>query len=320
MPTELRGQAETPDDAGRTLSDLEDNLWAAAAFLHLASSGALAESGLTPVTPDDHAAVEALVAIGLVSRGDEGVRPSAGLAGLLAQVGIETLAQAKLSAFRQVASVVGVTPPEQDTGWGAHDDETLLAQGRASAFGGVALATMFIPSLDGLEDRFSSGGDFLDVGVGIGALTAAFCEHRPTAHVVGLDVLPRAVELARGTIRAASLEDRVELRLQAVQDLDDVDRYDLAWLPAPFIPASVFAQALRRVYRALRPGGWLVVAAGRFDGEPLAIAVTKWKTLRAGGTPLPSAEAMTTLPAVGFVDVMQMPTPVGAPALFAARK
>jgi len=320
MSADARSAAPTPEAAARTLSDVEDDMWAAAAFVHLVSSGALTATSLVPTTPDDHAAVPALIAIGLVEQGEDGARPTAGLSGLLSQTGAETVAQAVLSSFRQVASLVGITPPEEDAGWGAHDDETLLAQGRASAFGGVALATMFVPSFEGLEERFSVGGDFLDVGVGTAALAAAFCEHRPMARVVGLDVLPRALELAGNTIRSAGLEERIELRLQAVQELDDVERYDLAWLPAPFIPASVFEEALRRLHRALRPGGWLTVGAGRFDGEPLAVAVTKWKTLRAGGTPLPAVEAMTMLPAAGFVDAVQLPTPVGAPALFAARK
>ena len=62
---------------------------------------------------------------------------------------------------------------------------------------GTMLARYAVPSLAGLDDRFADGGDFLDVGVGVAEIAAAFCEALPAARVVGLDVLPQAVALAR---------------------------------------------------------------------------------------------------------------------------
>ena len=54
-------------------------------------------------------------------------------------------------------------------------------------------------------------------------------------------------------IRDRLLEDRFEIRLQGVQDLDDINRYDLAWLPAPFIPPAAFNAGLANIRSALRP-------------------------------------------------------------------
>ena len=72
---------------------------------------------------------------------------------------------------------------------------------------------------------------------------------------------------------------------------------------------------------ALRSGGWLIVGAGRFDDDDaLAVAVTRWRTLRSGGTPLTAEEAHTSLAAAGFVEITDLPTPPGAPTLYAARK
>ena len=60
---------------------------------------------------------------------------------------------------------------------------------------------------------------------------------------------------------------------------------------------------------------------GRFDGDALAVAVTRWKTLRSGGTPLTPDEARASCDAVGFVEIRELPAPPpGAPALYAARK
>ena len=54
------------------------------------------------------------------------------------------------------------------------DDQTLLAQGRASAFAGQMPATVAVANLDGLAERFRDRGRFLDVGTGVGELGAAF--------------------------------------------------------------------------------------------------------------------------------------------------
>jgi SAM-dependent methyltransferase len=234
---------------------------------------------------------------------------------------LDARAQGMLSSFRRIAAVVGIVEAQEGDGWEVHDDATLLAQGRASAIAGTVLAMAVIPNLEGLEERFTAGGAFLDVGVGVGALTAAFCAARPGARVVGIDVLPRALALAGDTLAAAGCAERVELRLQPVQDLDDTDRFDLAWLPSPFIASAVIRPAVARLRTALRAGGWAVVGAGRFDeDDELGCAVTRWKTVRAGGTPLPREDAHTLLQSAGFVDFRELPTPPGTPALFAARR
>jgi len=227
---------------------------------------------------------------------------------------------ATMSTLRQIAAAAGVTETSGAASWAAVDDATLLAQGRASATAGTLLATVVAPALTGLGDRFVTGGSFLDVGTGVGELAVAFAEARPAARVVGIDVMPRAVELARRTVSAHRLDERVEIRLQAVEALVVDEAIDLAWVPAPFIPRHALVAGLRRIASALRPGGWVVVAAGRFDGSPLSVAVTRWQTLRVGGTPLTADEAREQLAGAGFGSFLQLPTPAGAPALFAARR
>jgi SAM-dependent methyltransferase len=305
--------------AARVLSQMEEATWVLAGFEHLVRSGALTADGLTLNTRDDEAAGAMLTAVGLVEGGDP-PRLASGLAALLSDGSLHTRHEAMISTVRQVATATGVVETQGGEGWAAHDDATLLAQGRSSALAGTMFAMYAIPSLDGLSERFAAGGDFLDVGVGVGELAAAFCDAMPNARAVGIDVLPRALALAGQTVAARGLEDRLELRLLGVQELADVDQFDLAWMPAPFLPEAVFANGLRRVHDALRSGGWLVVGAGRFDDEPLPVAVTRWKTLRSGGTPLTSDEARTSLTNAGFVEFTELPTPPGAPALYAARK
>ena len=60
----------------------------------------------------------------------------------------------------------------------------------------------------------------------------------PALTVVGIDVLPRVLALARDTVAASPAADRVVLREQDVGALDEPDTYALAWLPAPFVPEA----------------------------------------------------------------------------------
>ena len=314
--TRDRDLPANPDAAGALLDELGDAAWAAAAFVRLAGTGALSEAAFEPSSPEDRGAAATLAAAGLLDREGDVFTPAPGLAALADAGMLDARAQGMASSLGQLAGALG----GDDNGWGAQDDATLLAQGRSSAMGGTMLAFVAVPSFEGLSARFDAGGELLDVGVGVGEITAAFCEALPAARVTGLDVLPRALELAHETIQARGLAGRVELRLQPVQELDDVDRFDLAWLPAPFIPDAVFPDAVERIRAALRPGGWLVVGAGRFDGDELSVAVTAWKTMRAGGTPLPADDARRVLEDAGLTDFQALPTPPGAPAIYAARR
>ena len=312
--------AEPIVDAGaaaQVLSRLEAAAWVLAGFEHLVGSGVLSEAGLALKTTDDKAAADLLAAVGLVVD-DDHPEMASGLADLASGGSLELRRQAVISTLRQVATSAGILDAHGATGWAVHDDATLLAQGKSSVLAARMLAKYAIPSLDGLSERFAVGGDFLDVGVGVAELAAAFCEAIPTARVVGIDVLPRALDLARQTIAARGLAERLQLRHLAVEDMTDVAQFDLAWMPARFVPPDEFARGLHRVRDALRPGAWLIVAAGRFEGDALAVAVTRWQTLRNGGTPLDPDQARKAMHGAGLEQITELQTPPGAPSLLYA--
>jgi predicted O-methyltransferase YrrM len=316
--------ADADADAGsRLVQELEERTWTFGALVLLATSGAVQGDGsLTPSSPAEVAAARVLVAAGLATEADGAAFDLVpDLAAFAATPVFAAAPAAMRSSFGQLASVLGIaSSAAEDEGWASQSDDTLRAQGKASAMGGRMLATMVVPMLAGLADRFADGGDFLDVGVGVAELTAAFCDALPSSRVVGLDVMPRVLGLAAETLRARGLTGRVELRELGVQELDDRDRFDLAWLPAPFIPEPFFDAGLPRVVAALRPGGWLVVGAGRLEGEPLPVALTRWQTLVAGGTALTRADAEARLGRAGLESFLALPTPPGAPMLYAARR
>jgi len=207
------------------------------------------------------------------------------------------------------------------TAWSDQDDSALVAQGRASARAAAPFKQFVVPALDGLTEILDGESPrMLDVGVGAAAMAVEYCRVFPTLRVVGLDVLPRALKLARGVVEESGMAARIELRHQSVADLDDRDVFGLAWLPAPFVPRAAIEAGLPRMAVALTPGGWLVIGHGKFHGDGLATAVTRLKTRAYGGTPLDNDEAQGLLRAAGLEQVSSLPTPEGAPGLTVGRR
>jgi predicted O-methyltransferase YrrM len=197
--------------------------------------------------------------------------------------------------------------------WGAQSDEALLAQGVASAYGAPAFTQLILPAMGDLGTRLAaSGARMLDIGTGVGALAVAFAQVFPQLHVLGIDVLDRPLELARQNIGASDVGTRVTVRKQDVAGFTDDTGFDLAFLPAPFVPRPAVQAGLPRVAAALRPGGWVFVARGKFGGTPAEDALTRLKTLVYGGTPLDEAEASDLLRSAGLTSVRPVPTPEGA--------
>jgi SAM-dependent methyltransferase len=205
--------------------------------------------------------------------------------------------------------------------WADQTDDALLAQGRASAQGAALFARFVFPGLPGLSDALARpGARMLDVGTGVAALAVAYAQLWPELTVVGLDVLPRALTLAAATVAAGDVAGRVVVRQQDVATLDEPPTYSLAWLPAPFVPEAAVRAGIQAIARALLPGAWVVVGHGKFSGDPLEDAITRFKTTAYGGTPLDDGEAGLLLRAAGLADVHTVPTPHGAPAITVGRR
>jgi predicted O-methyltransferase YrrM len=223
-------------------------------------------------------------------------------------------AQARTSLMQIAGALTG-----QPAGWASQPDEVLRAQGQASAQG-AQIARSMLHLLDGMTERLDApGATMLDVGVGVAAQAVAFAELFPSLTVVGIDSLPRALELAKQTVAASPAADRVVLREQDIAALDEQACYDLAFVPAPFVPYSALQAGLPRVVRAMKPGAWLCLAHGRFGGTPLEDSVTRLTTLIFGGASLDGDAARKLLTESGLTQVSTIPAPAPGPGITLGR-
>ncbi len=184
---------------------------------------------------------EVLVAVGLARRHDDTFVIGAGLAEVWAGGAGEFIRADLRSNLLQTAAFVEDAIARRLTGGWAHTDERLLqAQGTLSASSTEAVDQLLLPMLDGLVARLDSrDGALLDAGTGVGAVTIAFCQRHPLLRAVSLEPQSAPLTLARRNVEAAGLSDRVELRQQLVEDLQDTCAFDLAWLAEDFLAHSV---------------------------------------------------------------------------------
>jgi SAM-dependent methyltransferase len=273
----------------------------AAAAARLGRSGAwdALVTGASPTDPLDRADADLLVACGILESTGDGYRLLLDDPWWRDGRRLANGATAHLRRALQHAQGEG-------GGWSGTDLDLVLDQGRSSAVIAGLLGERLFPTMDGAAAPFEAGrGRFLDVGVGVAAISVALCRRFPGTTCVGLDVLEPVLELARSEVAAAGLEDRIELRLQSVADLEDMDGFDIVWLPQPFIPRAAYDAGLARALRALRPGGWLVtpVMSVPTDTQPLDAALMAHAGHVLGGGPVVVADLARLLVTLGYEDV-----------------
>lgn len=191
------------------------------------------------------------------------------------------------------------------TTWDHQDPQILLAQGQTSTLMSGVWQRFLVPALDGdLAARLEQdGAAFLDVGVGVASLAVDMCRRWPSLRVVGLDPWEPALAIAREQVAVAGLENRIELRQDVVEALEDEEAYDLAWVPTFFIPAPVVESAIERVRASLRPGGWVMLGLYARPPDPFVASLADLRTVRHGGVMWTPQETAEQLSRAGFADV-----------------
>lgn len=111
--------------------------------------------------------------------------------------------------------------------------------------------------------RLEQGGRILDVGAGAGFAIVHLAKRFPASRVVGIEFDGPSAELARKAVADAGVAERVELRHADANDLQDENAFDLVTMNIALHETGgwpEYENVLRRVYRALKPGGTVLVS------------------------------------------------------------
>ena len=155
------------------------------------------------------------------------------------------------SFFRQAVDLLEY--PMRAPGWSYTDPAIINGQGMTSrAF--VRTFETIAASVGNFKAVLDRPGVFLDVGTGAGWLAIEVARCWPAWKVVGINSWRPSLDLARANIAASGVEDRIELRIQSLEQLQDDRAYFLAWLPGPFLSQQAVMLALPSVKKALKPG------------------------------------------------------------------
>jgi ubiquinone/menaquinone biosynthesis C-methylase UbiE len=209
------------------------------------------------------------------------------------------------SFFRQAFDLLD--NPARDPGWSYADPTVISGQGMTSrSF--VRMFETVSTSVADFRETLDRPGVFLDVGTGAGWLAIEVARCWPSWRVLGIDCWQPSVQLARANVAASGVEDRIELRIQNIEQLQEERAFSIAWLPGPFLSRQAVLTALEGVRRSLEPRGWVVFSLFSPPEEPWGEAVTALKVTRNGGYPWRREELEDRLRAVGFRQVGTFPT------------
>jgi len=123
----------------------------------------------------------------------------------------------------------------------------------------AALIDVVLPLVDGLPERLRSGADVADFGCGSGHAVNVMARAFPASRFTGLDFSDEAI--AAGTEEAARLGlGNAKFERHNLAELDKVAVYDVITVFDAIHDQAQPAHVLENIYRALRPGGVLLMA------------------------------------------------------------
>ena len=129
----------------------------------------------------------------------------------------------------------------------------------------TAFVKIALPRLAGLNARLARGARVLDVGSGSGGWDVRMAGEFPRSSFVGIEPNADALRTARKEVTRAKLGGRVRFVHGSGETMSFRQEFDLAYLGEVLSAVASKKRMLRRCYRALRPGGRLVVVEGLLD-------------------------------------------------------
>jgi SAM-dependent methyltransferase len=125
------------------------------------------------------------------------------------------------------------------------------------------MSEIVLPHAPAVLARLEAGGEILDVGCGAAYGLVHMSRRFPSVRGLGLEVDPPMLELAAKSLAEAGAGDRIRVEPTSALAMTFDGRFDLAVMNIALHETGErpeWEEVLRRVHRALRPGGALLIA------------------------------------------------------------
>ena len=143
------------------------------------------------------------------------------------------------------------------------DPWLLAALGNLTKPDAIMITDHVLPQAPRTLARILAGGMILDIGAGEGDHIIHYARRYPRSRVIGLEVDPSKVEIAREKIAEASLEGQAVIREEDVSQFAEENTYDLITLNLTLHDVCAgerCSDVLGRIFRALRPQGTILIS------------------------------------------------------------
>ncbi|MDQ3077279.1 MAG: class I SAM-dependent methyltransferase [Pseudomonadota bacterium] len=170
------------------------------------------------------------------------------------------------SAFELIASAYIDEPRiteafKQGKGFGWHEHHDCLFRGTERFFRTsyrASLISDWLPSLDGVVDKLSSGATVADVGCGHGASTILMAEAFPNSQFVGYDYHDASIERAREAAADAGASANISFEVAAGSELPD-ENFDLVACFDCLHDMGDPVGVARRIREVMKPDGTFMI-------------------------------------------------------------
>jgi SAM-dependent methyltransferase len=149
--------------------------------------------------------------------------------------------------------------------WHEHQHELFDAMALSTEVDYLALVPEWVPALEGVHEKLTSGARVADIGCGYGAATIMLAEAYPHSVFSGFDYHPDSIDRARKAAAAQGVSDRLTFEIAAGADFPGRD-YDLICTFAALHDMGDPVTVARHIREALKPDGtWLIVEQNAGD-------------------------------------------------------
>ncbi|SDS86311.1 SAM-dependent methyltransferase [Microlunatus soli] len=227
-------------------------------LLHRETTAAEMAAAVTAPAARVEAVLRTLTAAGVVE-GSDPYRLAAGFDALVAGAsGVE------------LTAVLGAVDLERDRAGRAvctdsiePDGEQALALARdwgvRATAGSRQLYDLVYQAVPAYRERLAAGGPLIDAGSGVGGALLTTLTMFDTLRAVGVEFVPEVAAELRSRAEAAGVGDRVEIRAVDARSLSDVETFAVAFWAHEFFAAEARAETLAALFRALQPGGLILM-------------------------------------------------------------